>query len=134
MRRGAAVGIPPLLHGHLRRWRSRRRARGQLALRLALRGAGCGAAPRIEHGIDELEHRTLIGGRELLDAAEPLEQPRGLRRGPLADGRHAEQLIGGDRKGARQIDEHGARGLGVVGLVLGNDAIGDADAQRQFPL
>jgi len=26
--------------------------------------------PGIEHGVDEVEHGALIGGRELLDAAE----------------------------------------------------------------
>jgi hypothetical protein len=35
------------------------------------------AAARIEHGIDELGDGALVGGRELLDALEPLEEPGG---------------------------------------------------------
>jgi len=57
-----------------------------LSTRLALRARWCGrrTAPRIEHGIDDLEHGALIGWQILLHAAEPLQEPRGLRRGPFA--------------------------------------------------
>jgi len=36
-----------------------------------------GAAPCLDHHIDELEHDALIGGRKLLDAAQAFEEPGG---------------------------------------------------------
>ena len=51
--------------------------------------SGCLAFPRgrrwggpargLEHGVDELDHRALVGGRELLDAAQPVQGLRRLR-------------------------------------------------------
>lgn len=58
------------------------------------RGGG-GASAGIDHGIDELEHGTLVGGRKLLDALQPLQEPRGLGCKGLAEGFHAEEG-GGD--------------------------------------
>lgn len=87
--------------------------------------------PSLEHGIDEFEDGALIGGGEPLDALEALEESRGLRRRLLPHGRHAERSSVETVRG-REIDEHGARRLGVVGLVVGDDAIGDADRGAQL--
>jgi hypothetical protein len=40
---------------------------------LALAAGGRRAAARLEHRIDELEHGALVGGWELRDAAQPIE-------------------------------------------------------------
>lgn len=81
---------------------------GLLVLGFALRSfSACltSPAPRLEHGIDELEDGALVGRGKLLDAAEALEQPRGLGRERLAEGLHAEQLVGRHLEGARELDE-----------------------------
>ena len=56
-------------------------SRWQKKYQLAWRSAHAGDVERrrVWHGINELEHGTLIGGRELPDALEPLEQPCGAR-------------------------------------------------------
>jgi hypothetical protein len=41
-------------------------------------GGGCGAAAGVDHGVDELEDGALIGGRELFDALEALQEARRL--------------------------------------------------------
>lgn len=71
--------------------------------RLAFRAGGWGAAAAgIEHGVDELEDGALIGGGELFDALEPLEQPGGEGGG---GSRHAEELVCRAPKRAGKIDE-----------------------------
>jgi hypothetical protein len=42
--------------------------------------------------VDQLEDGALIGGRQLLDVAEPLEQPRGPGAGRLGHGLGPEKL------------------------------------------
>ena len=86
------------------------------------------AAAGFEHGVDELEDGALVGGRELLDAAQALQEPRGLRRQRLAHGPNAEQLVGGDAECFRQLDQDGSGGLGAVALVVGDHAVRDADS------
>lgn len=45
-------------------------------LALGARG-GRGAAAGVEHGVNELEDGALIGGRQVFDPLQPLEEPRG---------------------------------------------------------
>ena len=40
----------------------------------------CGAASRVEHGIDEFEDGALIGGWQLFDTLQTFQQARGFRR------------------------------------------------------
>lgn len=87
---------------------------------------------RLEHGINELEDGALIGGRELLDALEALQEPRGLGRERLAERLHLEKRIGRAAEGVREIDEHCTGRLGAFALVVGDHAIGDADRGAQF--
>ena len=75
------------------------------------------AAPGFEHGVDELEDGALVGGRQLLDAAEALQEPRGLRRERLTHRPNAEELVGRAAEGAGEIDEERARGLRTLRLV-----------------
>jgi hypothetical protein len=91
-----------------------------------------GAAAGVEHGVDELEDGALVGGRELLDALETLQQPRSLGREDLAEGFDGEERIGGAAEGVRELDEHRAGRLRTVALVVGDHAIGDADRGAQL--
>jgi len=91
-----------------------------------------GAAAGIEHGIDELEHSALIGGREFFDALEPLQEPCGLGRERVTHRGDAEERISGTAERAREIDEHRAGRLCAIALVVVDHTIGDADRGAQL--
>lgn len=73
------------------------------------------AAARLEHGVNELEDAALIGGRQLLDAAEAFQEPRGLRGEHRAHRFHAEQLVGRDAPALANSASMASGGLGYVG-------------------
>ena len=69
-----------------------------------------------------------VGGRELLDLLEPLEQPRGARAAACLFVRlQAEELVGGHSQGGGEVDQEGTWRLSVLLLVVRDDPFGDAD-------
>lgn len=75
----------------------------------------------------------MVGGGEVFDLAEPLEEARGAGFGLVLEGLESEQLVGRHLQGAGQLGEQGARGLGAIGLVVGDDTIGTpTDAPSSF--
>lgn len=65
----------------------------RFALCLARARGWGGAAASVEHGIDELEHGTLIGRRQLGDPREALQQLGSLGAHVLRRRCEAEQLV-----------------------------------------
>jgi hypothetical protein len=53
-----------------------------------------GAASGVDHGVDELEDGALIRRRQFFNAAEPLQEARGLRARDLTDGWRTGALVG----------------------------------------
>jgi hypothetical protein len=83
---------------------------------LGVRGWG-GAAPSaggregIDEAVDDLEDGALLGGRELGEALDALEEPGDLGIWRVAERSEPEELIGRDLEGAGELDEHRLRGL-----------------------
>jgi hypothetical protein len=87
-----------------------------------------------EEAVDELEDDALVGGGELLDLLEALEEACGARAALFLGSLKAKELVRGDAEGFGEVDEHGAGGLGVLVLVVCDHTPGDADRVRQLGL
>ena len=78
----------------------------------------------VEEGFDEGDDGALVVGGEIGGAAEAGEEAGGARGGDVvADRGEAEELVGGHAEGAGDVGEHRAGRLGVVGLIIGDDAL-----------
>ena len=78
----------------------------------------------IEQGFDERDDGALIMRRQIRRAPEPSQEPgRARGREIVADGRQPEHLVGGHAKRPGEVREHRPGRLGIIGLVVGDDAL-----------
>jgi YD repeat-containing protein len=89
-------------------------------------------AALVEEGLDEGDDGALVVGRQLGGLAEAGEEARGAgARDVLAHGRDAQELVGRHLERGGEARKHGTGGLGVVGLVVGDDALRDAHGSAE---
>ncbi len=74
-------------------------------------------------GIEQLEDRALIRGRELGDLLRPLEEAARLGGGLLGHGFEAEQLVSKHLQRPRQVGQERTGRLATLALVVGNDTL-----------
>ena len=100
--------------------------------RVGWRSGGVFEAAFVEEGFDEGDDGALVVGGEIGGAAEAGEEAGGAGAGDVvADRGEAEELVGGHAERAGEVGEHGPWGLGIVGLVIGDDALRDAHGLAQ---
>lgn len=88
----------------------------------------------LEEGVDHFEDGALLGGGELLNLLEALQEARGAGPEGLRDRREAQELIGRDAERGGQGGELRAGRLGIGTLVVGDHPIGHPDAGPQLLL
>ena len=86
----------------------------------------------IEERLDERDDRALVVGGQIRGAPKSGQQPGGARGGEIvADRREPQELIGGHAERAGEIGQHGPRRLGIISLVIGDDALTHAHGVAQ---
>jgi len=83
-------------------------------------------------GFNQRDDRALIVGREIGSATQPRQEPGGARGGEIVSHRReSQELVSRDAKGPREVGEHRAGRLCIIGFLVGDDALRDVHGLAQ---